>query len=67
MMTPSQPSDEELAAAWNDAIELEGQGDRFATALRRLTVLKNLRTTWYGEEENNLRRSIEQYLETSQC
>lgn len=59
----NQPTDEELHQAWTDAINLEGQSAPFSSAIQKLKELRNKRSTWYGEKENELRRSLNDYLD----
>jgi len=59
----SQPTDEELHVAWTNAINMEGEGAAFSAAIQELTELRNKRSTWYGSEENELRRALNDYLD----
>lgn len=59
----SQPTNEELHAAWTNAINLEGSGAAFSAALQELREIRKNRTTWFNSEENELRRSMDAYLE----
>lgn len=59
----NQPTDQELNSAWTNAINMEGSGAAFSSAIQELRRLRNLRTTWYGSSENNLRSSLSKYLE----
>lgn len=58
----SQPTNEELHAAWTNAINMEGSGAAFSAALQELTELRNKRSTWFDIEENELRRALNDYL-----
>lgn len=59
----SQPTNEELNSAWTNAINLEGSGAEFSAAILELTEIRNKRSTWFGSEENKLRRALNDYLD----
>jgi hypothetical protein len=57
-----QPSDFDLIRAFDRAIESEGIGGAYSEYMLELRRLRELRSTWFGEQENKLRRSIDAYL-----
>lgn len=57
-----QPTADELQDAWNKAIQAEGIPGAQAAAYQELLALRNAKTTWFGERENNLRFSLDRYL-----
>lgn len=58
----SQPTNDQLHAAWTNAINSEGYPGWQQEARRELQSLRDLRTTWTGDEYRNLRRGIDAYL-----
>ena len=63
MDTVKQPSDNDLHAAWSDAISAEGIAGAHSEELQTLRDLRAARTTWFGGKANKLRGSIDRYLE----
>ena len=57
-----QPTIEELNAAWTRAIECADIPGARAESMGELKRLRNLKTTWVGREENDLRFALIRYL-----
>lgn len=57
----NQPSIDELTMAWTRAIESEGIGGAGSEYKLELRRLRDLRTTWFGDE-NKLRYALDNYL-----
>ena len=57
-----QPTNDELHEAWAAAIHAQGIPGAYGEAMQNLRVLRERRTTWFGERENNLRKSLDNYL-----
>lgn len=58
----AQPSYDELVRAWANAIDCEAMGGPRMEYRHELIRLRNLKTTWFGKAENDLRFSIDAYL-----
>lgn len=58
----AQPTYDDLMRAWNDAIVCADMGGSRAEALGELRRLRDLKTTWFGERENELRFALDRYL-----
>ena len=61
----AQPTDDELRAAWTDAINAESMLGSLAPR-NELAELRNRRTTWVGAQQINLRFAIDAYLRGEQ-
>ncbi len=60
--TTNEPSYDDLVRAWGAAVDCEGMGGSRMETRLELVRLRNLKTTWYGKAENDLRFSIDAYL-----
>ena len=58
-----QPKIDQVGAAYAHAIDEQRNLDNFKDALDNLRNLRNKKTTWVGEYENEMRRDIDDFLE----
>ena len=57
-----EPTYDDLQTEWNRAIQAEGIPGAHADALQSLQRLRDAKSTWFGERENNLRFALDKYL-----
>lgn len=58
----NQPSIKDLQKAWTWAIECEDIPGARAESRMELQRLRDLKTTWVGKQENDLRFALDNYL-----
>lgn len=63
-MSNEQPTLAEVKAAWRDAIfaEVDGVRTELCETLSRLREVYNKKITWIGDDENALRKRLNEYL-----
>lgn len=61
-MNDKEPTYDDLVRAWGAASECAGVGGSGAETLGELRRLRDLKTTWFGKEENDLRFALDRYL-----
>ena len=63
-MDNEQPTADQISQAWTYAIEAENIGGARSQTLIELKELRDKKTTWCGKYENDLRFSVDRYLES---